>query len=99
MTIKKVLAKCLIGAVLTTVLLNCSSSLLVGFPVFIYSIFSWGMFFLVVEMFVYLTTYVFLFFEIQGRGLPKICYLILIAIFLIINVIAEKFTHLSIRYP
>ena len=90
---KRMLLKLLLGLLLTTGMLNCSSSYLVGVPVFVYSKLPLGSLFLILETFSYITFFVFLVFWVNTFRQKYIYWLALVILFLLLNIIATRGTN------
>lgn len=98
MKLKLIFLSLFIGAILTIFLLNCSSSYLVGFPFFIYSLFPMGKLLGIIELYLFTTIFIFLLFWVKKFRIKYIFLALIVISFFILNMIASKFTSLDVDF-
>ena len=85
-----------LGIVLTGLILNSPHSYINGVPVLIYSLLPLGMLFLIVEAYLYVNLFVFLSLWV-GKFKRKYAYwVLLVAVYFSLNMLAAKFTNLEL---
>ena len=95
MTKKYILFLLITSLILTVLLSNCTNSIFIGVPVFVYSIFPIGMTFLVIETYLYSVLFVFLLLWVTKFRMKFVFYLCIIGLFALLNIIASEFTKLD----
>jgi hypothetical protein len=76
-------------------LLNCSNSFFVGFPVFVYSRLPLGFPFLVTETYLYAVVFTFLLLEGQRVRSKYVFYISVAILFFLLNIAAGKLTRFN----
>ena len=94
---KKSICIGLVISVVTTIcLLNCSNSLFVGIPIFIYSLLPVGLVFLVLETYVLSFLLFLLVWRVSAFKRRYVFYILIIIIFFGLNILATEFTDFEL---